>query len=67
MARADGAKLALQTVVAGLNDPSSGAVWGNRVYFIESKYSLLTKRKDGDGPVPTGVPFDIQSRALPAR
>ncbi|WP_240651258.1 MULTISPECIES: hypothetical protein [unclassified Variovorax] len=64
-ARVDGAKLGLQTVVAGLNDPSSGAVWGDRVYFIESKYSLLTKRRDGDGPVPTGVPFDIQSRALP--
>ena len=67
VARIDGTKLGLQTVVAGLNDPSSGAVWGNRVYFIESKYSLLTKRKDGDGPVPTGVPFDIQSRELPAR
>ncbi|WP_371132112.1 hypothetical protein [Variovorax sp. SG517] len=65
VARVEGAKLGLQTVVAGLNDPSSGAVWGDRVYFIESKYSLLTKRKEGDGPVPTGVPFDIQSRALP--
>ncbi|WP_454914265.1 hypothetical protein [Variovorax gossypii] len=59
------AKLALQTVVTGLNDPSSGAVLGDRVYFIESKYALLTRRKDSDGPVPTGVPFDIQSHALP--
>jgi len=65
VARVEGAKLGLQTVVAGLNDPSSGAVWGDRVYFIESKYSLLTRRNEGDGPVPTGVPFDIQSRALP--
>lgn len=65
VARIDGAKLGLQTVVTGLNDPSSGALLGNRVYFIESKYSLLTKRKDSDPPVPTGVPFDIQSRALP--
>ncbi|MET3464403.1 hypothetical protein [Variovorax atrisoli] len=65
VARVEGAKLGLLTVVSGLNDPSSGAVWGDRVYFIESKYSLLTKRKEGDGPVPTGVPFDIQSRALP--
>jgi len=65
VARVEGAKLGLQTVVTGLNDPSSGAVWGDRVYFIESKYSLLTRRKEGDGPVPTGVPFDIQSRALP--
>ncbi|MET3394162.1 streptogramin lyase [Variovorax sp. 1140] len=65
VARVEGAKLGLRTVVSGLNDPSSGAVWGDRVYFIESKYSLLTKHKEGDGPVPTGVPFDIQSRALP--
>lgn len=65
VARVEGAKLGLRTVVSGLNDPSSGAVWGDRVYFIESKYSLLTKHKEGDGPVPTGVPFHIQSRALP--
>jgi len=65
LAHADGAKLALQTVVSGLNDPSSGAVLGDRVYFIESKYPLLTRRKDGDAAVPLGVPFDIQSRALP--
>ena len=64
VARIDGAELGLQTVVAGLNDPSSGAVWGDRVYFIESKYGLLTKRKDGDPAVPRGVPFDIQSHAL---
>ena len=65
VARANGATLALQTVVAGLNDPSSGAVLGDRVYFIESKYPLLTQRKDSDAAVPLGVPFDIQSRALP--
>jgi sugar lactone lactonase YvrE len=65
VARVDGAKLGLQTVVTGLNDPSSGAVRGDRVYFIESKYALLTRHKDGDGAVPAGVPFDIQSRALP--
>lgn len=68
VASVEGTKLGLQTVVTGLNDPSSGAVLGDRVYFIESKYSLLTKRnEDGDGPVPTGVPFDIQSHALPSR
>jgi streptogramin lyase len=65
VARIDGAKLGLQTVVAGLNDPSSGAVLGNRVYFIESKYALLLKHKDDDAAVPRGVPFDIQSRTLP--
>lgn len=64
VARIDGTKLGLQTVVTGLSDPSSGAVLGDRVYFIESKYGLLTRRKDGDPPVPAGVPFDIQSRAL---
>jgi hypothetical protein len=65
VARIDGMKLALQTVVTGLNDPSSGAVLGDRVYFIESKYGLLTKHKDGDPPIPAGAPFDIQSHALP--
>ncbi|WP_157597749.1 MULTISPECIES: hypothetical protein [unclassified Rhizobacter] len=65
VARIEGSKLDLLTVVTGLNDPSSGAVLDDRVYFIESKYGLLTKRRDEDGPVPTGVPFDIQSRALP--
>ena len=65
VARIDGAKLGLQTVVAGLNDPSSGAVLGNRVYFIESKYALLLKHKDDGAAVPRAVPFDIQSHALP--
>jgi streptogramin lyase len=64
VARVEGVKLGLQTVAAGLNDPSSGAVLGDRVYFIESKYALLLKHKDV-AAVPRGVPFDIQSRALP--
>jgi streptogramin lyase len=65
VARVEGVKLGLQTVAAGLNDPSSGAVLGDRVYFIESKYALLLKHKDDVAAVPRGVPFDIQSRALP--
>lgn len=60
-----GDKLALRTVVAGLNDPSSGVVVGNRVYFIESKYSLLFQHQGDDATVPRGVPFDLQSRELP--
>jgi sugar lactone lactonase YvrE len=66
LARIDGDRLALRTLVAGLNDPSSGVVSGGRVWFIESKYGLLTHRKPGDGPIPTGVPFDLQSVPLPA-
>ena len=66
LARVDGDHLALRTLVAGLNDPSSGVVAGGRVWFIESKYALLTHRQASDGPVPTGVPFDLQSVALPA-
>lgn len=65
LARAEGDHLILQTLVSGLNDPSSGVVWGHRVYYIESKYRLLTQREPSEGPVPTGVPFDIRSRALP--
>lgn len=55
----------LRTVVAGLNDPSSGAVVGNRVYFTETKFRLLTERKDA-AAVPRGVPFNLQSYALPS-
>jgi len=66
LARVDGDRLALRTLVAGLNDPSSGVVSGGRVWFIESKYGLLTHRKPGDAPIPAGVPFDLQSVPLPA-
>jgi streptogramin lyase len=64
-ARVKDGKLSLRTVVAGLNDPSSGAVVGNRVYFTEAKFRLLTERKD-DAAVPRGVPFNLQSYELPA-
>lgn len=65
VARVEGDRLALRTVVAGLNDPSSGVVLDGRVYFIESKYALLLQHKDDDAAVPRGVPFDLQSRELP--
>lgn len=54
----------LQTIVGGLNDPSSGVIYDNRVYYIESKYSLLFKFKD-DAHIPRDVPFDVQSVAMP--
>ena len=66
LARVDGARLELRTIVTGLNDPSSGVVAGGRIWFIESKYGLLTHRQAIDGPVPVGVPFDLQSVPLPA-
>jgi sugar lactone lactonase YvrE len=62
---ADGRIAALETVVGGLNDASSGVVAGGRVWFIESKYGLLLAHKGDDAAVPRGVPFDLQSRALP--
>ncbi len=65
LARVAGTHMTLRTLVAGLNDPSSGVVADGRVWFVESKYALLTHRQAGDGPVPTGVPFDLQSVALP--
>jgi streptogramin lyase len=65
VARVAHGRMDLRTVVAGLNDPSSGVVVGRRVYFIESKYSLLIQHKDDDAAVPRGVPFDLQSRELP--
>jgi hypothetical protein len=55
----------LSTIVAGLNDPSSGLVYGDRVYFIESKYGLLLAHPHDDAAIPRDVPFDVQSRPLP--
>lgn len=54
----------LVTLVAGLNDPSSGVIANGRVYFIESKYSLLFAHKGDDAGIPRNVPFDIQSVPL---
>ncbi len=66
LARIEGDRLVLRPLVAGLNDPSSGVVAGGRVWFLESKYGLLTHHRAEDGPIPAGVPFDLQSVALPA-
>lgn len=55
----------LATLVAGLNDPSSGAIAHGRIYFIESKYSLLFAHKGDDVGIPRHVPFDVQSVVLP--
>lgn len=65
VARVDGATATLATLVGGLNDPSSGVLAGRRVYFIESKYGLLFSHKDSPDTLPLGVPFDLQSVALP--
>ncbi|MGH8081918.1 MAG: hypothetical protein ACREP7_15190, partial [Lysobacter sp.] len=65
VARIEGDRMALRTVVSGLNDPSSGALVGDRLYFIESKYRLLFQHHDDGTPVPEGVPFDLQSKELP--
>ena len=62
---ADGRIAELQTIVGGLNDASSGVVADGRVWFIESKYGLLTAHACDDAAVPRGVPFDLQSRELP--
>ncbi len=64
-ARLEGDRMTLRTLVAGLNDPSSGAVANGRVYFIESKYGLLFPHKDDDAGIPRAVPFDLQSVPLP--
>ncbi|HET6554123.1 MAG TPA: hypothetical protein VFG49_11355 [Dyella sp.] len=55
----------LVTLVAGLNDPSSGVIANGRIYFIESKYGLLFAHKGDDAGIPRNVPFDVQSVALP--
>lgn len=55
----------LTVLVRGLNDPSSGIIANGRIYFIESKYGILMSRKNHPEDVPTSVPFDVQSIALP--
>jgi hypothetical protein len=54
----------LKEVRAGLNDPSSGIIVGDAVYFVESKYSLLL-RHPVPAEIPAQVPFDLQSVRLP--
>lgn len=62
---ADNRATSLVTLVAGLNDPSSGVIANGRVYYIESKYGLLFAHKGDDAGIPRHVPFDIQSVPLP--
>ena len=61
----DGRITALKTLVAGLNDPSSGLILNGRVWFIESKYGLLLSHPGDDAAVPRHVPFDVRSVPLP--
>lgn len=55
----------LQTLAAGLNDPSSGFILDGRVWYIESKYSLLFAYAGNEAAVPRHVPFQLVSVALP--
>lgn len=66
LARVAGERATLQTIVAGLNEPSSGVVVGRRVYFVESKFALLFKHQGAPAALPLAVPFALQSRELPA-
>lgn len=56
--------VSLTAIATGLNNPSSGVVVGHRVYFIQSKYAILTSRKEDASPMPENVPFAIQSVVL---
>ncbi len=55
----------LKTLVAGLNDPSSGLILDGRVWYIESKYDLLVAYTKDDAAVPRHVPFYVGSVRLP--
>lgn len=55
----------LDTLAAGLNDPSSGLIQQGRIWYIESKYGLLLAHPDNDAAVPRHVPFSVGSVALP--
>jgi len=56
----------LETLVNGLADPSSGIAHDGRVYFMQSKYSILLRHPaDDQSGVPGNVPFAIGSVPLP--
>ena len=55
----------LTTLVAGLNDPSSGLVLNGRVDYIQSKYGILFAHPRDNTAVPRHVPFSVDSVALP--
>lgn len=63
LARVRGNSADLETVVRGLNNPSSGLVAGGRIWYIESKYALLLGHASGE--VPRQVPFNVLSVPLP--
>jgi streptogramin lyase len=66
MATLDGNHISeLKTLVAGLNDPSSGLILNGRVWYIESKYGLLMAHPNDDASVPRHVPFYVGSVLLP--
>jgi hypothetical protein len=66
LASLDGEQIGLRTLAQGLDNPCSGVVWQQRVYFIESKYSLLFRHSADDlSQLAHPVPFAIQSIALP--
>jgi sugar lactone lactonase YvrE len=62
----DDGTASLDPFVNGLAAPSSGIVYQGRVYFIQSKYTILLRYPaDDTRKVPSGVPFAVESVALP--
>ncbi len=63
--QADGPAM-LDTLANGLADPSSGAVHDGRIYFIQSKYTVLFRHPpDAAAQVDKGVPFTVNTIPLP--
>lgn len=56
LATLDGERIAgLKTLVAGLNDPSSGLILDDRIWYVESKYGLLLAHPNDDASVPRAL------------
>ncbi len=65
LATLDGHRITeLKTLVGGLNNPSSGLILNGRVWYVESKYSLLLAHPPDDSAVPRHVPFAVASVRL---
>jgi len=55
----------LQTLAGQLDDPSSGIILGDRVWYVQSRFGLLTRSAKEGVATPQNVPFSVESVLLP--
>lgn len=60
----DDATISVNPLISGLTNPSSATIMNNKVYYIQSKYSLLTKMKEDKANPFVNIPFSVESIRL---